>query len=163
MLVSTILLGIIASIMVGVGVFNGQGQHLSGLKAAYQMTLQTIPLLIFAFIIAGMVQVLVPKDIISRWVGPESGLMGILMGTLAGCLMPGGPYVVMPMAAGMLKAGAGIGTMVAFMTGWGLLSFSRVIMEVGIIGWRFTAIRIASTFLFAPLAGLIAHFLTAGK
>jgi hypothetical protein len=30
-------------------------------------------------------------------------------------------------------------------------------MEVGIIGWRFTAIRVACTFFVPPVAGLIAY------
>ncbi|MFC1478412.1 permease [Candidatus Margulisiibacteriota bacterium] len=163
MLFSTIMLGSIALIMVSIGYFNGQSQHVTGLKNAYLMIGQALPMVIFAFIIAGMAQVLVPKDIISRWIGPESGMHGILLGTLAGCLATGGPYIILPMTAGFLKAGAGTGTMVAFMTGWGLFSVSRVLMEVGIIGWRFTLIRVASSFIFAPLAGLIAHMLTNGK
>jgi hypothetical protein len=32
---------------------------------------------------------------------------------------------------------------------------------VGIMGWEFTLIRIASTFFFPPIAGLIAQVITA--
>jgi uncharacterized membrane protein YraQ (UPF0718 family) len=32
-------------------------------------------------------------------------------------------------------------------------------MEVGILGWKFTAIRVACTFFFPPIAGLIAQAL----
>jgi len=47
--------------------------------------------------------------------------------------------------------------MVAFLTGWSLWAVSRLPLEVGILGWKFTLIRIASTFFFPPIAGLIAH------
>jgi hypothetical protein len=47
--------------------------------------------------------------------------------------------------------------MVAFLTGWSLVAVSRLPMEVGILGWKFTLIRIASTFFFPPIAGLIAQ------
>jgi hypothetical protein len=52
-----------------------------------------------------------------------------------------------------------MGTMVAFLTGWSLWAVSRLPMEVGILGWRLTIIRLASTLLFPPLAGLIAQTL----
>ena len=70
--------------------------------------------------------------------------------------MPGGPFVSLPLAAGFLRVGAGVGTMVAFITGWSLLAFSRLPLEIGVLGWKFTLIRLACTFFFAPIAGLIA-------
>ena len=124
------------------------------------MTGQVLPLLIFAFIVAGMAQVLLPAELLSRWVGNESGWRGILIGTLAGGLTPGGPYVSLPIAAGLFKSGAGVGTMVAFITGWSLLAVGRLPMEVGILGWKFTIIRLVSTCFFPPLAGWIAHVLS---
>ena len=71
-------------------------------------------------------------------------------------LMPGGPFVSLPIAAGLLRVGAGVGTMVALLTGWSLIAFMRLPMEVGIMGWKFTLIRVACTFFFAPIAGWLA-------
>ncbi|HIE30510.1 TPA: hypothetical protein EYP66_24900 [Candidatus Poribacteria bacterium] len=93
----------------------------------------------------------------SRWVGAESGIKGLLIGTVAGGLVPGGPYVILPVAAGLLRAGASIGTMVAFLTGWSLWAINRLPMEIGIIGWRFTLVRFTTTFFFPPIAGFIAQ------
>jgi len=118
--------------------------------------------LAFAFIVAGMIQVLIPQELLSEWVGAESGLRGIFIGTVAGALIHGGPYVSLPTAAGLLRSGASVGTMVAFLTGWSLWAFSRLPMEVGIMGWKFTLIRIASTFFFPPIAGWIAQMFAAG-
>jgi hypothetical protein len=47
--------------------------------------------------------------------------------------------------------------MVAFLTAWSLWAVSRLPMEVGILGWKFTAIRLATTFFFPPAAGLLAQ------
>jgi len=121
------------------------------------MTIQVLPLLIFAFTVAGMVQVLIPNDILPKWVGLESGLRGVLIGTVAGGLAPGGPFVSLPIAAGLLRAGASVGTMVAFLTGWSLWAVGRLPMEVGILGWKFTLIRLACTFFFPPIAGILAN------
>ena len=157
MLVPTIIMGVIAVALLVYGWVNGQGQHVAGLRSAAMMTINVLPLLIFAFIIAGMIQTLLPAQLISRWVGAESGIKGILVGTITGGFMPGGPYVSLPIAAGLLRAGAGVGTMVAFITAWSLWAVARLPMEVGILGWKFTSIRLICTFFFPPIAGLIAN------
>ena len=164
MLIPTIIMGTVALILVLIGYYKGQDQHISGMKAAVAMTIEIIPLLVCAFLIAGMVQVLLPRDLLSRWVGMESGMRGILIGTVAGGLTPGGPFVSLPIAAGLLRSGASVGTMIAFLTAWSLWAVARLPMEVGILGWKLTLIRVASTFFFPPIAGLVAQtFFTSAK
>ncbi len=162
MLIPTVILGIIAVVLLVIAYQKGGGEHILGLKTAGSMLLQITPLLIFALIIAGMVQVLLPVEMVSKWVGTESGFRGILIGSVIGGLAPGGPFVSLPIAAGLLRVGASVGTMVAFLTGWSLLAFTRIPMEIGIMGWKFTLIRIACTFFFPPIAGLIADRLFSG-
>jgi len=162
MLIPTIIMGVLAFVLVIIGYSRGQGEHISGMKSALNMTVEIIPLLVFAFIIAGMVRVLLPKELLSKWIGAESGMRGILIGTVAGGLSPGGPYVSLPIVAGLLRSGASVGTMVAFLTGWSLWAVGRLPMEIGILGWKFTLIRFASTFLFPPIAGLIAQTFFSG-
>jgi len=157
MLIPTIIMGVLAIVFVFLAYQKGGGTHITGLKAAGNMLLQVAPLLVFAFIIAGVIPLLVPQEQISRWVGTESGMRGILIGTVVGGFLPGGPYVSLPMAAGLLQVGAGVGTMVALVTGWSLLAFSRLPMEIGIMGWKFTVVRLVCTFFFPPIAGFIAN------
>ena len=159
MLIPTIILGVLAVALLIVGYQKGHGEHLIGLQAAFRMILEILPLLAFAFIVAGMVQVLVPQEMVARWVGGESGLRGIFIGTATGAFTPGGPFVSLPVAVGLFRAGAGVGTMVAFLTSWSLIAVSRLPLEVGILGWRLTLIRTACTFFFPPIAGLLAQAL----
>ena len=162
MLIPTLVMGVLALVLFIVAYQKGQGQHVGGMKSALNMTIQVLPLLIFAFVVAGMIQVLLPREVLSKWVGAESGIRGLLIGTVAGGLTPGGPYVSLPIAAGFLSSGAGIGTMVAFLAGWGLWGIHRLPMEVGIMGWKFALIRTACTFFFPPIAGWIAQALFGG-
>jgi uncharacterized membrane protein YraQ (UPF0718 family) len=159
MLMPTIVMGVLAGGLLFLGYYKGQGQHIAGIKTAVNMTIQILPLLVFALLVAGMIQVLIPQDLIARWVGAESGWRGIMLGSLAGGLTPGGPFICFPLAAGIMKAGASMGTVVAFITGWAIWSLARIPMEVGILGWQFCLIRIASTLIFPPLAGMIAQMI----
>ncbi len=162
MLIPTIIMAVLAIVLLAIGYSKGNGQHIQGLGSGLKMIVEIIPLLLFAFIVAGMIQVLLPQELLSRWIGEESGLKGILIGTLAGGVTPGGPYVSLPVVAGLLKAGAGVGTLVAFLTAWSLWAVARLPMEIGILGWKFTFIRLACTFFFPPIAGYLAHFVFSG-
>jgi len=155
----TVIMFLIALALFILATLKGEGKNVAGLNSAWNMTWQILPLLVFAFITAGMVQVLIPREVIGKWVGDESGLRGILIGTLAGAFTPGGPYVSLPIAAGLLKAGAGIGTMVAFVAAWSLIAVARLPLQVGIMGWRFTWIHLLSVIILAPIAGLIANLI----
>jgi uncharacterized membrane protein YraQ (UPF0718 family) len=155
-------MGILALVLVAIGYFRGEGAHVVGTKNALVLLLQVLPLLLFAFMVAGMVQALLPHELIARWIGEESGWRGIFIGTIAGGFAPGGPYVTMPIAAGFLRTGASMGTLVAFFTAWSLWGFARLPMEVGIMGWQFTLARLASVFFFPPIAGWIAQSFFSG-
>ena len=157
MLIPTTIMGVLAIVLTVISYNKGGGEHIVGLKMAGSTLVQILPLLAFAFIVAGMVQILIPQEMISRWVGAESGFKGILIGALLGTITPGGPFISLPIAAGLLRAGASIGTLVAFMTSWALLAIPSLPLQIGIMGWKFTVIRLVCTFFFPPLAGLIAN------
>ena len=103
MLIPTAVMGALALVLLAVAYRRGGGQWAEGMKAAGVMLVEILPLLAFAFVVAGM------------------------------------------------------GTMVAFLTGWSLWAVGRLPMEVGILGWKFTVVRLASTFFFPPIAGWIAQ------
>ncbi|MBM3213397.1 permease [Candidatus Poribacteria bacterium] len=157
MLLPTLVMAALAVVLVFVGYRNGTNQHIAGAKLAGNMLLSILPLLVFAFLVAGMMQVLIPRELLSKWIGAESGWRGILIGTVVGGFMPGGPYVSLPVVLGLLKAGASVGTSVALLTSWSLWAVARLPMEIGILGWRFTLVRFVSTFAFPPIAGWLAQ------
>jgi uncharacterized membrane protein YraQ (UPF0718 family) len=116
-------------------------------------------LLVGAFITAGLLQALVKKESITRWLGREAGFKGILLACLGGGLIPGGPYAYYPIAAALLSSGAGLGVLVAFVSAKNLWSISRLPYEFAILGATITIRRYLITFLIPPLMGLLAEWL----
>jgi len=106
---TNILLAVVAFILVIIAYLHGREVCFSGLKIGGKMFINIFPLLISAFIIAGLAQVLLPKEIISNWLSDKAGFKGILIACLAGAVTPGGPYVSFPIAFSLYKSGAGIG------------------------------------------------------
>ncbi len=104
-----------------------------------------------------MVEQILPRDILADILGRDSGLRGLLLGTLAGAVMPGGPFVLFPILAVLLKAGAGVGPLVAFLSSWALLGFHRLIIyEAPILGWKFALCRMAASLIFPVIIGYFA-------
>jgi uncharacterized membrane protein YraQ (UPF0718 family) len=116
--------------------------------------------LVLSFVAAGLATVLVPEAWIRGALGRESGLRGILIATGAGALTPAGPFVAMPLAAVMLRSGAAVGPVLAFLTSWSLLALHRfVAWEIPLIGVGVAALRWALSLVVPVLVGLAARAL----
>lgn len=135
----------------------GGGLAKEGLKSAGKTLWSNLPLLLAGFLIGGLVQVLLPAELIQAWLGKEAGVKGVLIGCVAGGLIPGSPYVIFPIIGGLYKAGAGVGSVVGFVSAWSLWSVSRFPMEIALIDPKVATLRYAITFLVPPLAGLLAN------
>ena len=159
MLTPTLIMGGVAGALVLAGYYQGNNLHITGLQISAKMIVQMMPLLLLALVIAGMSQVFAAQqeEFITKWLGPESGLRGIMLASVAGTLTPGGPVVTVPLLAGLLRSGSSIRVAVAYLTGGGAWSLARLPLEVAILGWKFTLIRVASVCLLPPIAGLIAQ------
>jgi uncharacterized membrane protein YraQ (UPF0718 family) len=123
-----------------------------------QSLIRILPMFAVALPMAAFLAELIPADAAIAWIGPESGLQGIAVASLAGGLMPGGPFVTFPLVLAFAKAGAGVPQMTALITGWSVFALHRIITwEVPVLGWRFVALRLAACFPLPILAGLLAE------
>jgi uncharacterized membrane protein YraQ (UPF0718 family) len=157
MKIATIAMAVILVALIGVAIWRGEGSLQKGLTFGGKTFLSTLPLLILAFAIAGLVQVLVPREFIIKWLGAGSGFKGIMIATLVGAVTPGGPYVSFPIVASLYKSGASVGTVVAFVTAWSVWAVSRFPLEIGLVGPKLAIARFLSTLIVPPLAGLFAQ------
>lgn len=128
-----------------------------------QIKLQT-RLIIFSFpggiLIAAFVSQLLPAELIAGLVGKESGVWGIVLAGLLGGLIPGGPMLSFPIALTIWHAGAGPAQMIAFLTGWSLLTVHRILTyEAPLMGVRFATIRFAASLPLPIAAGIAAMIL----
>ncbi len=130
---------------------------LSGLTQGGSALLSVVPLLMAAFLTAGLIQALVTRELVAHWLGAESGWRGIALACLGGALIPGGPYVYYPIAGALLQTGASLGVLVAFVTAKNLWSMTRLPLEFALLGTRLTVIRLGVTLILPPLLGFLAE------
>ncbi len=154
---ATLVLGVLAAILFAMALWRRDGSHRRGLVMAWQAGRRTAVLLVLAFVIVGYVNVLAPQELVEAWIGPQSGLRGLLLAEVIGMILPGGPYAVFPIIATLYAAGAGIGPAITMIVSWTMLGLVSVSFELSFMGWRFTAVRWSLGLIFPVLAGLVAQ------
>lgn len=129
-----------------------------GLRAAVALFIEVTPRMIAAFVLAGLLQAIVPQEMIAHWMGKESGSRGIVIGTVLGTFTPGGPMIHFPIIASLYNLGIGIGPLVAYLTAWSLLGFQRIIMwELPFLGAKVVFVRVIASVAFPVLAGWLSE------
>src|ERR1051325_5424877 len=109
---STVVMMTAALAMLTVVYFKSPEAAQHGLSATGSLILEITPRMIAAFLLAGMVQAIVPQELIVRWMGHGSGFRGILVGMTLGGVTPGGPMTHFPIIASFYKMGVGVGPLV---------------------------------------------------
>jgi uncharacterized membrane protein YraQ (UPF0718 family) len=156
---STVVLWLIA-IGLGIALWRKKGGISDDVKRSFESFLAIMPRIAVALLLAGFVAKLVPSDTVAGLIGPNSGWQGILIGSVTGGFVPAGPIIAFPLVVVLYKAGAGVPQLIAFLTAWSVFAFHRVmIYESTLMGWRFSAVRLASSLILPPLAGVLAALL----
>ena len=121
-----------------------------------------LPRIMIGVVGSGYIAAIMPQDLITTWIGPNSGILGITIATLAGAITPGGAVVGFSVGAAALKGGGGAPQAIAYSTAWSLYALTRLInWEVAMmparVVWLRAAVSIPLPFLAGIGAMLIGH------
>ncbi len=144
-------LGIVLGVL---ALCRGDGCFQRGLVRGVEHFGKLVPRMLCALVAAGFVAKLIPTEFIGRFLGADVGLVGILIGTLAGLIVPSGPVVAFSIGAAFASAGASVPALVSFITAWSLFAVHRVVIfEIPLLGFSFLRMRLLSVLILPPLAG----------
>jgi len=133
---------------------------LEGLAASGRLVRGVWIELALGFILAGLLEVLLPRPVLSRWLGGEHVGQGVLIGWAAGLIIPGGPYVLFPIAANLFQQGAAPAPLITLLTAKTLVSPIRMLTyEAPLLGWPLTLARFIPGVLLPPVMGYIGQWL----
>ena len=119
---------------------------------------EMLPKVLAGCLIGAFVTLLLPREMVARWVGHESGFTGLLIAAFFGFLLPGGPITIYPVAGAFLIMGADVGAVVAFIVSWTLLGYTRALVwELPFFGPDFVIWRIVAALPLPIVAGLLAR------
>ncbi|MPZ56568.1 MAG: permease [Rhizobiales bacterium] len=150
----------VAALAAGVAVYlrEGQDRFLAILVGDVGLMAYMMPKVLAGCVIGALVTLLLPREVVTRWIGAESGFLGFVIAFLAAVILPGNPLTIFPVAGALLVVGADIGAVVVFITTWALIGYQRALVwELPFFGPDFMIWRIIVSLPLPFIAGLLAR------
>lgn len=95
------------------------------------------------FVLLGLLDVWVPREVMVRWMGPGSGLKGILLAIFIGSAAAGPLYGAFPIASVLMKKGVSFSNILIFLGAWSTTKIPMFLFELGSMGQKFAFTRLA--------------------
>jgi uncharacterized membrane protein YraQ (UPF0718 family) len=131
------------------------GSYLIGFKPGLviysnfnEFFIEMISFIPFLFIIIGLFDVWVPKEMLEKHVGRESGGKGIFLVILLAMLQAGPLYGAFPVAYVLFKKGASVRNIFIYLGAFSSMKLPMLGIEIGYLGIKFTILR---TLISLPL------------
>ena len=113
------------------------------------------PWLVFGFLMAGIVAVLIPRNWVNRVMGGSSGVRGILRAVAIGVPLPICSCGVLPIAAGLRKHGAGRGPTAALLVSTPQTGIDSILATYALMGPVFAIARPVAAALTGIVGGMV--------
>lgn len=152
-----VLMGVMAIVLIAVA--RRRGKVREGFITSWRMFMGVLPLLVLAFVLVGFIQVLLPKEMLQKWMGAESGWKGLFIGLAIGALIQGGPFGFFPLFGSVFRDNVSTGTAVAMITAWGMINVGHLPYEMAFLGHRFVALKYSLYIALPVLAGFLAQLI----
>lgn len=129
------------------------------LANTWQLVAEMAPYLLFGFAIAGILNLLIRRDWVQRWLG-KPGLGGIIKACLVGVPMPLCSCSVIPVAASLRKSGASKGATASFLSSTPQTGVDSILATYALMGGLFTAVRVGVAFVSGLVSGILVDLFT---
>lgn len=120
----TIITYVLTFILLVVSFFASKEKTLKGLKKGTKTFLKLMPVLLPMFLFIGIMLAVITPDFISKILGEESGIVGLLTALTVGSITFMPAFVSYPLGAQLIENGAGVAQVSAFLA---------TLMSVGIV------------------------------
>lgn len=125
------------------------------LKKAWKAFENILPQFLSVLIIIGIALAVFSPEQISMVLGKSSGIYGTILAFIIGgvTLIPG--FIAFPLAAALLKSGAGYGQIAAFVSSLMMVGVVTLPLEIKMFGKKATIIRNSIAFAFSFIVALV--------
>lgn len=131
---------------------------LSSVNNSIYYLIEMIQVLPVIFLLTVVIDALVPKEMIMRGFGENSGIKGNLLALLLGSISAGPMYAAFPISKTLLGKGANISNIVIILSTWAVVKVPMLFNEVKFLGINFMIVRwiltVAAIFAMAYLTAM---------
>ena len=151
----TIILYCVTGLLLALSFVKDRKKTRAALMKAWKSFENILPQLLTVLLIIGVMLTFLDAQTISRLLGAESGALGLAIAAVVGSstLSPG--FVAFPLAASLLKAGAGYAQITMFVTTLMMVGVVTLPMEIKYFGRRLALRRNALALVFSVVLSLI--------
>ena len=125
--------------------------------------LEMLAILPAVLFLMALVDVWVPPEYIKKYLGKNTGIKGVILSVILGTLPTGPLYVAFPVAAELLKKGAGLKNIIIFLGVWASLKIPQIGIEIQFLGLKFAFLRFIFTLISVVFTGIIIEYLIKNK
>lgn len=125
------------------------------LKVTYKISIMIFPVFFFVFVLMGLAQAFVSKEVIAKWLGYGSGPLTVFLGELVGCIALIEPPAVFPFGGFLLEGGANYGAILGFVMTAILIGIVTMPLEFKLFGLKFSIVRNVLVLIFFFIMGLL--------
>jgi len=122
-----------------------------GLKSFFHI----LPTVFIIIIFVGLLLGFVPPTQISKIVGKNAGLGGVLLVALLGAIMHIPSLISFPLAGSLLKSGASVAAVAVFITTLTMIGVVTLPLEIKELGMKIALLRNGISFVIAIIIGII--------
>jgi len=122
------------------------------LNEIWIVTVQMAPYLLFGFLMAGVLSVLISRDYVRRHLGGR-GWLASVKAAVVGVPMPICSCGVIPLAASLRKHGASRGATASFLASTPQTGIDSLMVTYALLGWVFAVFRAVVAFLSGIICG----------
>jgi uncharacterized membrane protein YraQ (UPF0718 family) len=146
---------ILAIVLLIVSFFKDKKKTTMALKKAWKSFENMLPQFLTILIIIGIMLSILTPEIISKLIGQESGVFGVFAGASIGSLTLLPAFVAFPLADALLKNGAGITQIAAFVSTLMMVGIITFPIETSYFGKKAAILRNALAFVFSFIVAII--------
>lgn len=133
---------IVASIIILITYMFSKETGLKAIDTVWMSFKEMIMILPPIFVLMGLLDVWVPKDVMSKYMGEGSGLKGILISIFIGSAAAGPLYGAFPVAAVFMKKGVKLTNIFIFIGAWSTTKIPMFLFELSSMGPKFAITRL---------------------
>lgn len=130
------------------------------LESAKHSFYQMIGVLPPIMILLGLMDVWIPRELLMKYMGENSGALGVILSILMGSLAAGPMYAAFPFTIILMKKGVKFRNIIIFMNSWCVTKISTLLFEISELGFKFTIVRLLVDIPGVILMGyLVSYFI----
>jgi len=125
------------------------------LLVAAKSFFRILPIVLIIIIFIGLLLGFVPLDLISKTMGEQAGFGGVILIASVGAILHIPALIAFPLAASLLKGGAAVAAVAAFITTLTMIGTVTLPLEIKELGKKMALLRNGVSFIFAIIIALI--------